>query len=153
WGLGFMGAMHLPLDIFNAPTPILILAVAAGHAVQLLKRYYEEYARIERRGATPAHEANDTAVIQSLCSVGPVTLIAGSVAALGFFSLTVFEIETIRTFGIFTGLGILSAVALEMTFIPAVRSLLPPPRGALHIGEGHRFWSRIPQLLADWVLP
>ena len=43
WGTGFMGVLGQPLDIFNSPTPILILAVAAGHAVQLLKRYYEEY--------------------------------------------------------------------------------------------------------------
>ena len=34
------------------------------------------------------------------------------VAALGFFSLLVFEIETIRTFGVFTGIGIVSAVVL-----------------------------------------
>jgi len=48
-------------------------------------------------------------------------------ASLCFFSLVVFEIRTIRTFGVFTGLGILSALAVEMTLIPALRSLLPAP--------------------------
>ncbi len=42
WGVGTMGAAGIPMDAFNATTPILILAVSAGHAVQLLKRYYEE---------------------------------------------------------------------------------------------------------------
>ena len=31
WGVGIMGLMKVPMDIFNSPTPILILAVAAGH--------------------------------------------------------------------------------------------------------------------------
>jgi predicted RND superfamily exporter protein len=42
--LGFMGWLGLPLDTWSAITPVAILAVAAGHAVQILKRYYEEYA-------------------------------------------------------------------------------------------------------------
>jgi predicted RND superfamily exporter protein len=36
WGLGAMGLAGVPLDVFNVTTPILILAVAAGHAVQIL---------------------------------------------------------------------------------------------------------------------
>ncbi|MEK7269237.1 MAG: MMPL family transporter, partial [Nitrospirota bacterium] len=38
WGLGLMGLMNVPIDTFNATTPILIMAVAAGHSVQILKR-------------------------------------------------------------------------------------------------------------------
>ena len=41
WALGFMGLANVQLDIFNTLTPTLVLAVGAGHAVQLLKRYYE----------------------------------------------------------------------------------------------------------------
>ena len=36
--LGFMGWLGLPLDTWSAVTPVAILAVAAGHAVQILKR-------------------------------------------------------------------------------------------------------------------
>lgn len=46
WTLGLMGAIRLPMDAFNATAPILVLAVAAGHAVQILKRYCEEVDRI-----------------------------------------------------------------------------------------------------------
>lgn len=154
WGLGFMGVLRQPLDIFNSPTPILILAVAAGHAVQLLKRYYEEYAALRRTTALDPVAANREAVVRSVAGVGPVMVIAGGVAALGFFSLMVFEIETIRTFGLFTGIGILSAVMLEMTFIPAVRSLLrPPPQAALEAEQRDRIWDRIPRLIADCIVP
>ena len=45
WSLGLLGLLGVALDPFNVTTPILILAVAAGHAVQMLKRFYEEFAR------------------------------------------------------------------------------------------------------------
>ena len=151
WGLGIMGFAGVPMDAFNATTPILILAVAAGHAVQILKRFYEEYHRLHAAGLPP-REANRRAVVESIVRIGPVMLTAGSVAALGFFSLLVFEIRTIQTFGVFTGLGILSALAVEMTLIPALRSLLPAPGQREERRERERrVWDRIPAAIAGWV--
>ncbi|MFJ4052123.1 outer membrane lipoprotein-sorting protein [Pseudomonas sp. NPDC089743] len=153
WGTGFMGVLGQPMDIFNSPTPILILAVAAGHAVQLLKRYYEDYSRLRAVGDLSPEEANRQAVISSMAGVGPVMLMAGSIAAIGFFSLLVFDIATIRAFGIFTGIGILSAMLLEMTFIPAIRSLLKPPGDkVLDKEQRARIWDRIPAAAASWVI-
>jgi predicted RND superfamily exporter protein len=128
WSIGVLGLVGQPFDVFNASTPILILAIAAGHAVQILKRYYEEYAALTRQQAqlSPV-QRNWMAVESSLTKVGPVMVVACSIAALGFFSLMIFEIKTIRTFGIFTGSGILSALVLELTLIPALRSMLKPP--------------------------
>src|SRR5439155_1132946 len=53
---------------------------------------------------------------------------AGTIAALSFCSLVTFRTASIRTFGLFTGFGILSALAIELTIIPAVRAMLPTPR-------------------------
>ena len=153
WGLGMMGLVKAPMDAFNVTTPILIFAVAAGHAVQILKRYYEEYQRLGRSGATSASAASRQAVVESLTRVGPVMLAAGIVAGLGFLSLVVFEVQTIRTFGVFTALGIFSALILELTFIPALRSILPPPgqRESRRESE-HRVWDQIMDTIAGWVL-
>ncbi len=128
WSLGIMGALGIEMDAFNALTPILILAVAAGHAVQILKRYYEEFDRIslDNPGWDPAI-MNREAVIESLAKIGPVMLTAGGVASIGLFSLITFDIATIRTFGILTGLGIVSALVIELTFMPALRACLAPP--------------------------
>jgi len=129
WATGSLALLGHSMDAFNAATPILILAIAAGHAVQILKRYYEEYAQIKKQNpSVDLKEANRLAVIQSLTKVGPVMVVACAVAALGFFSLIIFEVKSIRTFGVFTGIGIVSALFLELTFIPALRSLLPPPK-------------------------
>ncbi len=154
WGLGMMGMFGVPMDVFNVTTPILILAIAAGHAVQILKRYYEEYARLSAAPGADARQASREAIVEALCRIGPVTIAAGIVASLGFLSLIVFDIGTIRTFGIFTGLGILSAIVLELTFIPALRSKLrPPTRREGSLAGGGKFWMRLSRVVSGWALP
>ena len=120
WGLGLMGHTGLVIDTWNVATPILLVAIAAGHSAQMLKRYIEE---VERLGD------NQAAVIASTVAVGPVLIAAGGVAALGFAALGLTGIPAIVGFGLACAYGIGSAVVLEMTFIPALRSLLPAPRG------------------------
>jgi predicted RND superfamily exporter protein len=119
WSLGLMGLAAVPFDPYNVATPILILAVGAGHAVQMLKRFYEEF---DRGGRV------DEAIVASLARVGPVLIAAGLVASLSFCSLALFKMATIRAFGLLSGFGILSALVIELSFIPAARAVLPAPR-------------------------
>lgn len=152
WSLGVMTLAGVHLDPFNNITPILILAVAAGHAVQMLKRYYEEYDRLRVDPALDPKDANRQAVIGSLVSVGPVMIAACTIASLSFISLAWFDIQAIRTFGIFCGLGILSVAIVELTFTPAVRALLPAPRSRETRAEkAITFWDRIAAALAGLV--
>src|SRR6185436_13551791 len=64
WSLGLMGLLGVLLDPLNTTTPILVLAVASGHAIQILKRYYEEYTRLLAGGMAP-RDANREAVVES----------------------------------------------------------------------------------------
>jgi predicted RND superfamily exporter protein len=113
--------------------------VAAGHAVQILKRYYEEYAR---------GFSSPEAVVRSLMRVGPVTVTAGTIASAGFGSLATFGVASVRVFGLTLALGIISSLIIEMTFIPACRVLLPAPRDRETIREGGGRWFR---RLLEWV--
>jgi hypothetical protein len=119
WALGLTSLLGRPMTPWTALTTILVLSVAAGHAVQILKRYYECYAALgdSRR-----------AVQMSLERVGPVMVTAGFVAAAGFASLASFGVPAVRDFGLVAGCGIVSALVIELTFIPAVRALARPPK-------------------------
>jgi predicted RND superfamily exporter protein len=120
WALGAMAIFRIPLDPWTQTlTPILIVAIAAGHSIQILKRYYEE---LVRTGGD-----NRAAVVEATTKIGPVMITAGFVAAASFASLITFNLKTFQSFGLFTAFGILSALVLEMTFIPALRSMLRPP--------------------------
>ncbi len=117
WAMGLMGVTGTPLDPWNAMTPILIMAIAAGHSVQILKRYYEEY---ERLGDVKQ------AVIDSMTYIGPSLFTAALTTTAAFASLITFKLKTFQAFGLFTAFGVLSALVIELTFIPAIRSLLRP---------------------------
>lgn len=128
WALGLMGLIGAPMDPWNIMTPILLLAIGAGHSVQILKRYYEEYARVRRdRPELSSVEHNRLAVIEATVKVGVVMLAAGTIASLSFGSLAAFGLPSIKNFGLCTAFGILAALTVEMTFIPAIRVLMSPP--------------------------
>jgi predicted RND superfamily exporter protein/outer membrane lipoprotein-sorting protein len=153
WSFGLIQRVGVTLDTFNATTPILILTVAAGHAVQILKRYYECYLALRRDPAIDARAANRRAVVEAVTSMGPIMIAAGTIAAVSFSSLLLFEVHTIQVFGIFTALGIVSAVIIELTFTPALRALLPPPADALATREtAQTRWDRLARRLAELVI-
>jgi uncharacterized protein len=127
WSLGLMGLLGVHLDPLNTTTPILVLAVAAGHAIQILKRYYEEFNRLIGEGLPP-HQANRDAVIESMVRVGPVMIVAGVIAVITFLSLAGTGIPMVQHFGVFAGCGVLATMMIEMTVIPAVRTMLRPPK-------------------------
>jgi predicted RND superfamily exporter protein len=153
WALGLMGLIGAPMDPWNIMTPILVLAIGAGHSVQILKRYYEEYARVRAaQPELPRQEHNRLAVIEATVKVGLVMLAAGTIAALSFGSLAAFGLPTIKNFGLCTAFGVLAALTVEMTFIPAVRVLLSPPSERQTSREQHEeFFDPILDKLAALV--
>ncbi|NJS13451.1 MAG: MMPL family transporter [Sphingopyxis sp.] len=150
WVMGLISILKLPLDSFNATAPLFIFAVAAGHSVQLLKRYYEELALLQAADMD-AVTANHQAIINSLVKVSPVLVAAGLVGVGSFFSLLAYSVETIRVFGVLIGLGILSAVVIELGFMSAVRaSFLPKSSPCAAIdAESNTRWERLASRMAD----
>ena len=134
WAMGLTSLFGVHVTPWTAVTAVLVLAVAAGHAVQILKRYYECY---EELGD------NRAAVAASLGRVGPVTVVACSIAAAGFASLATFGVPAVRDFGLVAAAGVVSTLVLELTFIPCVRALLRAPRSTETRREGeHRRLDR-----------
>jgi hydrophobe/amphiphile efflux-3 (HAE3) family protein len=121
WAMGLTSLLGVRVTPWTAVTAVLVLSVAAGHAVQILKRYYECYAELGD---------NRAAVAASLARIGPVTVTACFIAAAGFASLATFGVPAVRDFGLMAACGITSALVLELTFIPCVRVLLRAPRSA-----------------------
>ncbi len=141
WSQGMVGLAGMSLDPWNIMTPILVLAIAAGHSTQILKRYYEEYGRL--RATHPElspRECNREAVIQATTKVGGVMLAAGFIAVLSFGSLLTYSMPSLRGFGLATAFGILASLLMEMTLIPAMRMLLRPPTDAQTAKEKGATW-------------
>lgn len=140
--LGGMGWVGLALDEYSSTAPILILAVAAGHSVQLLKRYMEELAARCGDGLVTA-AANRDALVLTLTRMAPVLTAAVVTAALCLFSLASFDIKAVARFGLVAGGGLLFALAIELTLMPAFRALRPPRRVPAGFGMLRPHWTRL----------
>jgi len=123
--MGFMGWAGIPMNAWTAAVPLMVVSVAAGHSAQMLKRYYEEYARLGDRGA---------AVVESTRCIGVVMMAAGGTAGSGFAALALLGIPTLAHFGLGVACGIFAAVILEMSFMLALRVVWPTGRATQ--GEG-----------------
>jgi predicted RND superfamily exporter protein len=123
--MGFMGYAGIPMNAWTASVPLMVVSVAAGHSAQMLKRYYEEYARRHSRGA---------AVVESTTRIGVVMMAAGGTAGSGFAALALLGIPTLAQFGLGVACGIFAAVILEMSFMLALRVVWPTGRATA--GEG-----------------
>ncbi|OFV87155.1 MAG: hypothetical protein A3J75_06785 [Acidobacteria bacterium RBG_16_68_9] len=117
--MGFMGHTGIPLNTWTAAAPLMVVTVAAGHSAQMLKRYYEAFRQLGNR---------DAAVIESTSRIGVVMMAAGATAGSGFAALSILGIPTLTHFGLGVSSGIFAAVALEMTFMVALRTLWPADR-------------------------
>ena len=87
--LGFMGFAGIPINAWTAAVPVVVVTVAAGHSAQMLKRYYEEFARLGDRRA---------AVVESTQRIGAVMMAAGATAGCGFAALSVLRISSVDAF-------------------------------------------------------
>lgn len=115
WTFGFGILLDFEPSFFIVIIPILLIGLGVDYGIHLTMRYREEVIEdwnLER--------ANQTSII----SVGSALLIATITTMIGFFSNISSDITPIREFGIQTGLGILSAFIIFVTFLPACRLLI-----------------------------
>lgn len=140
-GLGVYGWLKYPLDTYAVLAPILILAVGAGHSVQLLKRYMEEIRERVSPGERATREQNGDAIVTTVVSVGPVLTLAVSGAAACLFALLLLDVAALARFGVLAGSGICAALVLELTLVPAIRVLLPRPIVRAGYGDLTSFWQ------------
>lgn len=139
--IGVYGWLKLPLDTYAVLAPILVLAVGAGHSVQLLKRYMEEVrARVPDGRVTRAQ--NDEALVETVAAMGPVLALAVVGATACLFALLLLDVAALARFGVLAGVGILGALFLELSLVPAIRAVLPPPLVKPGFGELSTLWNR-----------
>jgi predicted RND superfamily exporter protein len=119
WGFGFAGLLGYNLDPLIIVVPVLLVARALSHSVQMCERYFEIY-----------NEAGDVrkASVESLVSLFPPGVVGIICDAAGLFIIAIAPIRLIEKLAYVCGLWSLSLVitAVGLTFL--LLSYLPPPK-------------------------
>ena len=113
-GPGFLNVIGAPNQISQI-APILLIGLGVDYAIHFTGRYREELGD----GASVKESTTNT-----LSSVGIALTLATLATIVGFLSNIVSPLPEFKDFGITVSFGILFALLLVMTFVPAIRSLL-----------------------------
>jgi uncharacterized protein len=118
WTLGIMALMGSRLSLGSVALPPLLLVLGTMYSLHVVAEYYEL--------AQPGHPAREV-VFEMLWKTGAPVFITALTTILGFLSLLVNNIVSIREMGIYTSVGITIAFILSLTLIPALLMLLRLP--------------------------
>ncbi len=119
WGFGFASVLGYNLDPLIIVVPILLVARALSHSVQMCERYFELY-----------DEEHDVAhaCIHSFVSLFPPGFVGVVCDAAGIFLIAIAPIGVVRKLAFVCGLWSLSLVITAITLTFVLLSFFPPPR-------------------------
>ncbi|MFW5842312.1 MAG: MMPL family transporter [Spirochaetota bacterium] len=121
WTIGAMALLGVSLSLVATVIPVLLVAVGSAYGIHVVNHFYEEL---------PSQEPRE-AVSRSLKAVGRPVLLAGVTTIIGFGALATSEVEPMRSFGVFTAIGVAVALLVALTLIPALLILRPPKIGGM----------------------
>jgi predicted RND superfamily exporter protein len=108
--LGFMSIFGVKTNLVLGSMPVILFALGSAYPIHILVRYY----------AVVNEMGRDRAIEHVITYLGPTVIASGLTAVGGLLSFVAMDMAPIRTFGTFTGLGVLVTLTLSVTFVPAV---------------------------------
>lgn len=116
WLLGSMTLFGKDIDVLMTLVPTILFIVGVSDIIHFLTRYLE---------VLNAGEKKVVAIRKSFREIGLATLITSLTTAIGFLSLLTSTIGPVRSFGLYTALGVMIAYILAFSLFPAILILMP----------------------------
>ncbi|MEA2624328.1 MAG: uncharacterized protein QOD06_373, partial [Candidatus Binatota bacterium] len=118
WTLGIMVLAGSNLSLGTTSLPPLVLVIGTAYSLHVIAEYYE----LAAAGGSPR-----ATVVETLRHVTAPASIAAVTTVLGFLSIAVNDISSIREMGIYSSIGIAIAFLLSLLLVPPCLALLPAP--------------------------
>jgi len=127
--LGLMGYTQFRLTTMMALTPMLLLAIGVGHAMQITRRFMQELCDTGD---------SEIAAVQAIRhTIVPAVLSIGT-DLHGFFAISFVDISFYKAYAYFGIFGMATLILTTTTLIPLLMVSLPPH---LAVGERERDWE------------
>ncbi len=112
--LGTMGLLGMRSNIVLGSIPVILFALGSAPPVHLLTRYYVHSKKLETRAA----------IAEAMRDKGAVVVASAATVVAGLASFMTMDIAPMRTFGLFTSLGIVLTLLNALVFVPAAVAVL-----------------------------
>jgi uncharacterized protein len=119
WSFATIYLLGYKISILLALIPPLIVVIGIPNCVYFLNKYHTSFS-----------ETGDKkkALVMMVERMGVVTLFCNLAAAIGFAVFALTQSQILKEFGIVAGINIMVLFFISLILIPAVLSLLPPPK-------------------------
>ncbi|PKL38999.1 MAG: hypothetical protein CVV44_09020 [Spirochaetae bacterium HGW-Spirochaetae-1] len=129
WVVGIMGFFKIPITVMVNMLPALLVAVGSSYAIHVYTQYLHD------RDTIIAADKK-LGLVKSMNHISSTVILAALTTAIGFFTLAVSELISLKHLGIFSALGSLLAMIAAVTLIPVVLLLLKNPQGSGKLPAG-----------------
>lgn len=119
WSFGFIHLLGYKITLLTALIPPLVVVIGIPNCIYFLNKYHTSY--IDKGDKMKALE-------EMISRMGVVTLFCNIAAAIGFAVFALTRSAILREFGLVAGINIMALFFISVILIPAVLSLLAPPR-------------------------
>lgn len=119
WTLGLMATLGVPMSHSTEILPILIMAIAVADSIHILTHYYAHADSGTNRKAI---------VLATMEDMNAPVIMTSLTTMAGFIALGTVGVESILSLGVFTAAGVLFALVVSLSFVPALLSVMNIPK-------------------------
>ncbi|NQV36673.1 MAG: MMPL family transporter, partial [Candidatus Marinimicrobia bacterium] len=112
WAFGLMAYTGIPIYAVSTMIPVMLIAIGVADGVHL-------FSHIDLFLVNNPSATKKEAVINMVSEMWKPVVMTSVTTAVGFMSLLTSEVYPIKYFGMFTAFGVLVAMVLSLTLIPA----------------------------------
>lgn len=117
WATGLMGYLDVPITMMVNMLPALLLSVGSSYAIHIYNQYLHD-----RDALILPDKKNGLA--SSMSHISSTVVLASLTTAIGFSTLAVNELISLKHLGIFSAVGSFFAMGIAVTLIPVCLMLL-----------------------------
>ena len=142
WSMATIYLCGYQISLLTGLIPPLIVVIGIPNCVYFLNKYHTEFAQ---------HGNKTKALLTMVDRMGIVTLFTNLTAAIGFGVFFFTKSAILKEFGLVAGINLLAIFVISLILLPALFSLLPPPK-AKHTSYMESGWmQKLLNALTTWT--
>ncbi|HOO56984.1 MAG TPA: MMPL family transporter [bacterium] len=113
WTYGYMLAVNRPINVVTSAIPIILISIGVAYGIHVVNAFFLEL----KNGDMDTDKASN-----ALSIVFVPVLLSGLTTFVGFCSFATARLKLMVWFGIFSAIGVVFAMIIALTFLPALLS-------------------------------
>ncbi|MEW5825568.1 MAG: MMPL family transporter [Candidatus Bipolaricaulota bacterium] len=143
WTAGLMAWLGIPMAMISTTLPVMLIAIGVADAIHILTDY---------RASLRSGEAKRSAIRLVVRHIGMAIVLTSVTTLVGFLSLATSPVQQVMQFGLFVGSGVMAALVITLTLIPAALEIGRGPRASDTKERGNRSHRGLLECLGSLVV-